>query len=113
MRMRPSTCDASPPTRGDRGELTTDNTDVHGSVKRGYTVETQRRFDVYYDQELIGTLVPDLSVDDLVIVDPKVATSFSESHFAQKIGYLNITGLRLGLLLNFKYAQLEWKRVVR
>jgi hypothetical protein len=29
------------------------------------------------------------------------------------IGYLNITGLKLALLLNFKNAKLDWKRVVR
>ena len=28
------------------------------------------------------------------------------------IGYLNITGLDLALLINFKNARLEWKRVV-
>ena len=49
---------------------------------------------------------------DLVIADPKVATAFSDSHIAQMIGYLNITGLKLALLLNFKHARLEWKRIV-
>ena len=29
------------------------------------------------------------------------------------LAYLSHTGLRLGLLLNFKYAKLQWKRVVR
>ncbi len=29
------------------------------------------------------------------------------------VGYLAITGLELALLLNFKSARLEWKRVVR
>ena len=29
------------------------------------------------------------------------------------MGYLAITDLRLALLLNFKNAKLEWKRVVR
>jgi hypothetical protein len=29
------------------------------------------------------------------------------------IGYLNITGLKLALLLNFKNSKLDWKRVVR
>jgi hypothetical protein len=29
------------------------------------------------------------------------------------IGYLAISRLKLALLLNFKYAKLEWKRVVR
>jgi GxxExxY protein len=48
-----------------------------------------------------------------VIADPKVATAFNENHVAQMLGYLNITGLRLALLLNFKYAKLQWKRIVR
>ena len=28
------------------------------------------------------------------------------------MNYLKITGLRVGLILNFKHAKLEWKRVV-
>jgi len=81
--------------------------------KRGHKVEPQHRFEVFYDEELIGTLVPDLIIDDSVIVDPKVVTSFNETYYAQMLGYLNISGLRLALLLNFKNAQLEWKRIVR
>jgi hypothetical protein len=29
------------------------------------------------------------------------------------IGYLNITGLEVAILLNFKEARLHWKRVVQ
>ena len=61
----------------------------------------------------IGRLIPDLIVDDLVIVDTKVATAFNENHVAKMTGYLTKTGLRLALLLNFKYAKLQWKRVVK
>jgi GxxExxY protein len=39
-------------------------------------------------------------------------TAFNDTHLAQMLGYLNITGLDLALLLNFKYAKLQWKRVV-
>jgi GxxExxY protein len=81
--------------------------------KRGHEIEQQRQFQVYYDGQLIGTLVPDLIVNDLVIVDPKVVTAFHDTHIAQMVGYLNITELRLALLLNFKHAKLEWKRIVR
>ena len=82
-------------------------------TKRGHRVEQQKAFPVNYDGHLIGRLVPDLIVDDLVIVDPKVAESFSETHVAQMLGYLSITGLNLALLLNFKHAKLQTKRVVR
>jgi GxxExxY protein len=49
----------------------------------------------------------------LAIVDPKVVTAFHDVHKAQMIGYLNITGLRLALLISFKDARLDWKRIVR
>jgi GxxExxY protein len=81
-------------------------------TKRGHTAEPQRQYPVFYDDQHIGTLVPDLIVDDAVIVDCKVVTAFTDTHMAQMLGYLNITGLRLAILLNFKNARLEWKRVV-
>ena len=81
--------------------------------RRGYAVAVQHSFPVFYRNELIGTLIPDLIVDGSIIVDPKVVTAFSETHVAQMLGYLNITGLELALLLNFKNARLDWKRVVR
>src|SRR5229473_4474497 len=81
--------------------------------RRGHTVSVQRSFPVFYRAELIGNLVPDLIVDDAIIVDPKVVSCFTETHVAQMIGYLNITALDLALLINFKNARLEWKRVLR
>ena len=45
--------------------------------------------------------------------DTKVVSAFHESDIAQVIGYLAITDLRLALLLNFKSARLDWKRIVR
>jgi GxxExxY protein len=81
--------------------------------KRGHKVEPQKEFPVHYDGELIGTLVPDLIVDELVIADPKVVTAFHDTHLAQMLGYLSITGLRLALLLSFKNSKLDWKRVIR
>lgn len=81
-------------------------------LSRGHKVAQQQRFEVFYCGHLVGTLIPDLVVDDLVIADPKVVTAFGDSEEAQMIGYLNITGLQLALLLNFKYAKLQWKRII-
>lgn len=81
--------------------------------RRGYVVSVQRSFPVSYRGELIGNLIPDLIVGNAVIVDRKVVACFTETHVAQMIGYLNITGLNLALLINFKNTRLEWKRVLR
>ena len=80
---------------------------------QGHVISVQRSFPVSYRGELIGNLIPDLIVDKAVIVDPKAVSCFTETHVAQMIGYLNITCLDLAMLLNFKNARLEWKRVLR
>jgi len=82
-------------------------------LERGHSVNQQKVFKVEYKGHEIGRLIPDLIVDDLVIADPKVVSAFNENHLAQMTGYLALTGLRLALLLNFKFAKLQWKRVVR
>ena len=42
------------------------------------------------------------------IADTKVVTAFNESHIAQILGYLNITGLKLAILLNFKNSNFHF-----
>lgn len=66
-------------------------------TKQGLACEQQKQHPVHYDEQLIGNLIPDLIVN--------------ENHLAQMLGYLNITGLKTALLLNFKYASLQIKRV--
>ena len=78
----------------------------------GLKIEQQKTFPVFYHGDEIGKLIPDLILDGKVIVDTKVVSAFSISHTAQMLGYLNITGLKVALLLNFKEAKLCWKRVV-
>mgnify|MGYP000111773296 CR=1 FL=1 len=79
--------------------------------KRGVSCEQQRAYDVSYEGEHIGRLIPDLIAANRIIIDTKVVSSFNESHLAQMLGYLNITGLKTGLLLNFKHSKLGIKRV--
>jgi GxxExxY protein len=79
---------------------------------RGHLVEQQREYPVHFREHFIGKLIPDLIVDGKVIIDSKVVAAFSDTHVAQMLGYLNITGLQVAVLLNFKNLKLEWKRVV-
>jgi GxxExxY protein len=71
----------------------------------------QKVYEVRYKSRYIGNLIPDLIVDERVIVDLKVVETFSDTHIAQMLGYLNITGLEIGLLINFKHSKLQIKRI--
>ena len=79
--------------------------------RRGLRCDQQKVHDVFYEGELVGRFIPDLIVANRVIVETKVVTAFNESHLAQVLGYLSITGLLTALLLNFRYGRLEIKRV--
>ena len=81
--------------------------------KRGRQVSVQKEFDVFYEGQKVGTLRPDLIIDDIGIVETKVADAFHDAHIAQLLGYLAITDRNVGLLLNFKHPRLKWKWIVR
>jgi GxxExxY protein len=46
-------------------------------------------------------LAPDLIVDDRLIVELKTVTAFADAHKAQILTYLRLSGIKIGLLLNF------------
>ena len=74
--------------------------------------EQQRQFNVVYKQRNVGKFIPDLIAYGAVIVDAKVIDRITEREHGQMLNYLKITKLRVGLILNFKNAKLEWDRVV-
>lgn len=71
----------------------------------------QQSFPVFYRDQLVGRLITDLIVEGQVIIETKVATAIAEVHVSQLLGYLSISGLKVGLILNFKTASLTFKRV--
>jgi len=79
---------------------------------RGISFEQQRRFPVLYKTVSIGEFIPDLIAFASVIVDTKVIDRITDHERGQMMNYLRITKLRVGLILNFKHARLEWERIV-
>jgi GxxExxY protein len=79
---------------------------------RGIGFNQQRQFEVLYKNERVGLFVPDLIAYDQVIVDAKVIDRITDVERGQMLNYLRITKLRVGLILNFKHAKLEWVRIV-
>ena len=80
--------------------------------EQGIPYAQQPRFPVIYKSVNVGEYIPDLIAFDQIVVDTKVIAAIGDNERAQLINYLKITGLRVGLLLNFKHAKLEWERIV-
>lgn len=79
---------------------------------RGIPFEQQPQYDVLYKGVQVGFYVPDLIVKNTVVVDTKTIDRIGDHEKGQMINYLRLTGLRVGLILNFKRAKLTWERVV-
>ena len=80
--------------------------------ENGFQVAQQRSFPIFYHDQLVGDCIPDLFVNDTVIVDAKSIDSIGENEVAQMLNYLRIAHRSLGLILNFKPRSLELRRVV-
>jgi GxxExxY protein len=74
--------------------------------------DQQRRFPVFFRGVEVAEFIPDLIVFGSVIVDTKVIDRITDHERGQMLNYLRITKLRVGLILNFKNARLEFERIV-
>ncbi|MBK9758890.1 MAG: GxxExxY protein [Flavobacteriales bacterium] len=79
---------------------------------RGVPFEQQPQFEVVYKEVPVGLYVPDLIVRSELVVDAKTIDRITDHELGQMLNYLRITSLSVGLIINFKRARLEWKRVV-
>ena len=79
---------------------------------RGIPFQQQPQYEVTYKSVVVGSYVPDLIVRDDLVVDTKTIDRIGDHELGQMLNYLRLTGLGVGLILNFKRAKLEWKRVV-
>jgi len=82
---------------------------------RGLKVERQLRVPIVYKGHTLGNpLRLDLKVEGLVLVDNKATTEYNTIFEAQMLTYLRLTGLKLGLVINFgeRYVKDGIHRVV-
>ena len=69
---------------------------------RGLVVERQLQVPIIYKGKRLGApLRLDLKVGGLVLVDNKAVTDWNPVFEAQMLTYLRLTGLKLGLVINF------------
>ena len=81
-------------------------------VRRGYKAEAQVPLKVQYKNIVVGEYFADLIVEDRVIIELKTAESLDRIHEAQLLNYLKATGIKVGLLVNFKHQKADIKRLV-
>lgn len=80
----------------------------------GIPFDALRNYQIHYrGRPLKHSYTPDLLCYEKIIVELKAAKALTDEHRAQVLNYLKVTGLQLGLLVNFgSHPRLEWERIV-
>lgn len=74
--------------------------------------EREKEYSVKYkDTILKHKFYSDFVVYDKIIIEIKSCDSINESHIAQCINYLKVSGNKLAILVNFTKDNLEYKRI--
>lgn len=84
-------------------------------TKAGHKPKRQEPIPLLYDGVRLGEgFRADLIVEDKVLIELKSVKELQDIHYAQTATYLKLTGIKLGLLINFNCMQVskQFKRVV-
>ena len=79
--------------------------------EKGLKIEAEKRFEVIFRNRKIGLYVADLIVEGKVIIELKCCESLLGEHQAQVINYLKVSGVLVGLLVNFGKRKVEYNRL--
>ncbi len=81
--------------------------------KNGVLFEREVEYQVKYkDTILPHKFFADFVAFDSIIIEVKTVSELTDQHFEQTINYLAVSGMEVGLLLNFRQPKLQYKRVI-
>lgn len=82
--------------------------------KRNIPFSRERQFNIQYkDIILPHRFCADFVVMDKIILEAKSVSQLNNEHMGQTLNYLCVSGLQLGLLVNFRSTKLQYKRLIR
>jgi len=81
-------------------------------LRHNVLAELERRSNVHYKGVVVGDYDADLVVQDLVLVELKIAPQYDKRDEAQLLNLLKATRLEIGLLINFGRTKVEFKRFI-
>lgn len=67
---------------------------------------------VSFNNIVVGRNYFDFLVEEKIIVEIKSSNRFSKSHYDQVLNYLNVSNLKLALLITFGADEVRCKRVI-
>ncbi|HVV53866.1 MAG TPA: GxxExxY protein [Mucilaginibacter sp.] len=81
--------------------------------KTGVPFQREKSYNIFYkEQKLKHFFIADFIAYDTIILEIKIGSYIGEPYLKQTLNYLKASGLKLGIVINFGAASLEYQRVV-
>ncbi len=81
-------------------------------TEHGICFKSQVPYDVEYKDNRVGLYFADLVIEEVLLLELKATAKLNSQHDAQVMNYLKVSGLSVGILLNFGTPRLQLKRIV-
>jgi len=78
--------------------------------KRGLKVFNQKRINIYFENQKVGTYTPDKIINNVILIELKCKPFLTQEDRKQFWYYLKASEYKLGLLINFGTKKLEIQR---
>jgi GxxExxY protein len=72
-----------------------------GLKQQGFEVQKEKRIDIYYEKQKVGIYVPDMIVNNIILIELKAKPILTKDDTAQFWHYLRNSDYKIGLLVNF------------
>jgi len=81
-------------------------------TRQGVSIDRQKIVAVMYKGEKIGEYRLDSIADEKVLLEFKSVSELNSIFESQVLSYLKVSGMKLGLLINFGGKKVEVRRIV-
>jgi len=77
------------------------NSFYSGLINKKLKVEKEKQIDIYYNGRKVGTYIPDLVVDNKILIELKTKPRLTQDDVKQFWYYLKSSNFKVGYLINF------------
>ncbi|MEC7838984.1 MAG: GxxExxY protein, partial [Chlamydiota bacterium] len=79
--------------------------------RKNLLVETEKKYEIFYQNQRVGFYIADIVVNESVIIKAKCCKELAPQHSAQLLNYPKASGIKVGLLINFGKRNIQYKRL--
>jgi len=81
-------------------------------IREGLKYEREKKLDLEFEGRKFANCRLDFVIEEKIVLEFKKVWKITDNEIKQSLRYLDVTGLKLVIIINFKHKRIEYRRVV-